>query len=112
MNAREISVEELWEMLPDEIRQSARPTIERWLARGDGCAVYENVAMDSGALGHKQFTSYGSPAAQIEVDTHDRRNDPPQRMPDIGNAVNWSYGLVAYCRPRVVAVDGATGRVQ
>lgn len=60
----------------------------KWLQRGDGIAVYENKAMDSSNLGHKQFCSYGSSAAQIET------AEPPQRMPDIGK-VNWAYQLVA-----------------
>lgn len=60
----------------------------KWLQRGDGVAVYENKAMDSSNLGHKQFCSFGSPSAQIET------SEAPQRMPDIGRP-NWAYQLVA-----------------
>ena len=49
-------------------------TVRRWLDRGDGCAVYENMAMDSALLGHRKYTNFGSPAAQLEVD------DPPVRI--------------------------------
>lgn len=62
--------------------------VNTWLARGDGVAVYECVAMDSSELGMKRFISYGSPQAQLEVDT------PPERMPDIGGLIGWKYQLV------------------
>ena len=62
--------------------------ILRWLERGDGVAVYENQDFGHPDLGHLQFVSYGSPAAQLETDV------PPQRLPDIGNAINWRYQLV------------------
>jgi hypothetical protein len=64
------------------------PIVNRWLERGDGIAVYENVALDSANAGHKQFLSYGSPAAQFETP------EPPQRLLDIGSAINWKYQLV------------------
>lgn len=66
--------------------------IERWLARGDGVAVYENQDMGSPGLGEQQFVSFGSDAAQLETD------DPPERLPDIGNAINWRFTLVGVCR--------------
>lgn len=62
-------------------------TIQRWLARGDGIAVYRNAELGHRDLGHAQFVSFGSPAAQLETDT------PPQRLPDIGHAINWRYQL-------------------
>ena len=80
-----MSREELWRILDP----GHRAVVERWLDRGDGVAVYENKALDSSNLGHKQFVSYGSAAAQIET------AEPPQRMPDVGNAINWAYQLVA-----------------
>ena len=61
--------------------------VNRWLARGDGVAVYRNVAGDSRDFGHRQFASYGSPAAQLETEI------PPERLPDIGSQVNWRYAL-------------------
>jgi len=62
--------------------------INRWLARNDGVAVYENQDLGHPDIGRRQFVSYGSKAAQIETD------EPPQRMPDIGGAINWRYQLV------------------
>lgn len=62
-------------------------TINVWLERGDGVAVYENQAFDSSTFGHQQFVSFGSPTAMLEVD------EPPVQLPDIGNAINWRYQL-------------------
>jgi len=62
--------------------------VNKWLARGDGIAVYENQDFGSQLLGHRQFVSFGSPAAMLEVDV------PPQRLPDIGANINWRYQLV------------------
>jgi hypothetical protein len=62
--------------------------VNRWLKRGDGIAVYENVDLGSLNAGHRQFVSFGGWAAQLSVP------EPPQRLPDIGNAVNWRYRLV------------------
>jgi hypothetical protein len=61
-------------------------TVNRWLARGDGIAVYQNVALDSANLGHRQFLSFGSPAAQFE-------GEPPEKLPDFPTAINWAYTL-------------------
>lgn len=80
------------EYTQDEIRKAVDPThwatVNKWLARGDGIAVYENQNLGSRNQGHMQFVSYGSPAAQIEL------SEPPQRMPDIGGRINWAYQLV------------------
>jgi len=67
-------------------------TVNSWLERGDGVAVYVNQAMDSSLGGHRQFCSYGSPSSQLETDV------PPQRMPDIGPQINWAYRLEGVCR--------------
>lgn len=77
--------QELFEMLDSE----HHATVRGWLERGDGVAVYENVALDSAGLGHRQFVSFGSPAAQLEM------AEPPVRMPDIGGSINWKYQLKA-----------------
>ena len=68
------------------------PIIQKWLDRGDGCAVYENAELGHSELGHRQFVSFGSPAAQLETDT------PPQTLPDIGNKINWRYQLIGVLR--------------
>ena len=90
--AKQITETELWELIDPEIRDSAKATITRWLDRGDGCAVYEDHDFGSFDLGHKKFVSFGSPAAQIETP------DAPDRLPDIGNAINWRYVLIATVR--------------
>jgi hypothetical protein len=89
-----VTRDELYAMLDPETLRTNRPILEAWLNRGDGCAVYENKALDSGLLGHKQFVSYGSPAAQLEVG----EDMPPMRLPDIGGRINWAYQLVAVHR--------------
>lgn len=68
-------------------------TMNVWLARGDGIAVYTNEDMGHPELGDKRFVSYGSPAAQLETDT------PPVQLPDgIGGSVNWRYRLTGTYR--------------
>ncbi len=80
-------------MTRDELFENLDPahhaTVQRWLDRGDGVAVYENKALDSASLGHRKFESFGSPDAQIEV------AEPPTRMPDLGGSINWAYQLEA-----------------
>jgi len=67
-------------------------TVNKWLARGDGLAVYENHELGHPELGHRQYASYGSSAAQLETQT------PPARLPDIGQRINWRYLLVGTYR--------------
>lgn len=74
------------------IEPAIRPVINRWLERGDGCAVYENHAMDGHGHGEKQFVSYGSKQCQLEVE------EPPQRLPDIGGMINWKFQLIGTYR--------------
>jgi len=62
--------------------------VNKWLARGDGIACYENVEFGSPDMGHRKCVSFGSKSAQIETDI------PPVRMPDIGSDINWRYHLV------------------
>lgn len=66
--------------------------VDRWIARGDGAAVYRNEDLGSIDVGLFKITSYGSPQAQIETP------EPPVQMPDIGNQVNWRYQLYATYR--------------
>jgi len=88
----EITRDELVEMIDPELRQKNMTVIDRWLARGDGCAVYQNMALDHSNAGHRKFVSYGSKAAQLEVE------EPPKRLPDIGPQINWAYQLTHVCR--------------
>jgi hypothetical protein len=62
--------------------------VARWLARGDGAAVYENHDLGHPDVGACQVVSYGSPAAQLET------AEPPERLPDIGGRIGWRYTLI------------------
>lgn len=75
--------------------------VNTWLLRGDGVAVYEAKAMDRLDLGARKYVSFGSPEAQLEV------NVPPQRLPDIGNEINWQYQLVGSWRGFPLSVSDA-----
>ena len=83
MTAPEMTEEEMLELL----NPMYHGMVQRWLDRGDGVAVYKNADLGHPDLGHMQFVSFGSEKAQLEVD------EPPQRMPDIGGAINWRYQL-------------------
>ena len=94
MTMKQLAFEDVVALLDDDkaFRGSAVPLFERWLKRGDGIAVYRNMAMDSANFGFRKFVSFGSTAAQLETDA------PPQRLPDIGSEINWAYQLEAVCR--------------
>lgn len=81
---RDISREEIEADLDSDYWE----TVNRWLERGDGIAVYQNQDFGSPQLGEKKYVSFGSTAAQLETE------EPPQRLPDIGGAINWRYWLV------------------
>jgi hypothetical protein len=66
--------------------------IQRWLARGDGAAVYENHDLGHPGIGLCKIASFGSPAAQLEM------TYPPDRLPDTRTDINWRYVLIATCR--------------
>lgn len=74
----------------EEILQRIDPDkvhiLNRWLARGDGVAVYQNKDFSSARFGDFQFVSFGSEAAQIT-------GPIPQKMPDLGGQINWQYQL-------------------
>lgn len=84
---KEYTADEIRELLPENI-----DTVNNWLARGDGLAVYENSELGHPELGHKQFVSFGSRAAMLEVP------EPPTTLPDIGDSINWRYQLVGTYR--------------
>lgn len=87
-----LSREDIHKILKDEDMEFAATQMNLWLERGDGVAVYENHDLGHPQLGHKQFVSFGSEKAMLEVE------EPPQRLPDIGNAINWRYQLVGTYR--------------
>lgn len=90
---KELTRAELDALLAEEqLEPGGLELVERWIARGDGVAIYRNVLLGHPQLGHRQLVSFGSPAAQLEVDT------PPDRMPDIGGSINWRYTLEGYYR--------------
>jgi len=66
--------------------------IGRWLARGDGAAVYENHDLGHPQVGMPKIVSYGSGDAQLETD------EPPSQLPDIGGLIGWRFALVATFR--------------
>lgn len=66
--------------------------VSRWIARGDGAAVYVNQDLGHPDVGYPQIASFGSPAAQLETD------EPPEQLPDIGGSINWRYRLEATYR--------------
>lgn len=80
-------------------------TINVWLERGDGAAIYENQDLGHPDVGHVQITSFGSGAAQLEADRYpDLTQFPPTRLPDIGNRINWRYQLIGTYRGEPVTL--------
>jgi hypothetical protein len=92
-----------------------------WLHRGDGVAMYENMELGHPDLGSTKITSWGSSAAQLEpfcgvcrgvlepTETPgefvhgDGEPDhfpvyPPQRLPDIGDQINFRFVLIGTYR--------------
>lgn len=68
--------------------------INRWLARGDGAAVYSNKDLGHSMLGHTAIVSFGSSEAQLEMGS----GDLPLSLPDglmegITGGINWRYTL-------------------
>lgn len=74
-----------------DLTEAMRNRVNRWIDRGDHVAVYENHDLGSLWLGDKRLVSFGSPAAQIEVETVE---ELPYRLPDIGGHLGWRYLLV------------------
>jgi hypothetical protein len=84
-------IEEIGSGTPEWVTRTIS-LVKGWLERGDGVAVYENHDFGSPGLGDHQIVSYGSPAAQLVTDF------PPERLPDIGNQINWRFTLVGTYR--------------
>ena len=62
-----------------------------WLERGSQVAVYRNEAFDSTRFGHRKFVSFGDAESYF-------LDEPPTRLPDTLNELNWAYQLEAVCR--------------
>lgn len=79
-----------------EIKAGLRPVevelVNQWLEDGKGVAVYENADLGHPELGHRKYVTFGTPRAQI------RDESPPERLPDIGDQINWRYRLVGTFR--------------
>lgn len=95
---QKLSRDELVELLErvfppeDELHDIVIAKVDTWTERDDHVAVYENVDLGHPALGDLRFFSYGSPAAQFEVETAE---ELPTRLPDgLGGDINWRYTLV------------------
>jgi hypothetical protein len=65
------------------------------LKPGQTWFCYENVALDSEILGHRQFLCCGEGCTLSE---------PPTRMPDTAHAIGWKYLLIGH-------VDMTTGEI-
>ena len=89
---KQMTLAEITEDMDLEIKGTAVPLLQRWLDRGDGVAWYQNANLESNRRGHSKWVSFGSPTAQIEAD------EPPVRMPDVGEEINWAYQLVGTCK--------------
>jgi hypothetical protein len=90
-----INKKQLAELLDEANRERNMEIIERWLVRGDSCAVYTNMDLGHPEAGGEKFVSFGSEQAQIEDAV------PPERLPDIGGQINWRFQLTHICRPEV-----------
>lgn len=65
----------------------AQQAFNRWVARGDGIAVYQNVDLAHSEVGHRKFVSFGGPDAQIP-------GEPPEAFP-VSVSGHWAYRLEA-----------------
>lgn len=92
----------------EEYAPEATALMNRWLARGDGVAVYENHDLSHVAMGDVKIVSYGGQMAQLEDTKHDP--NPPERLPDglPAGHINWRYTLIGTYRGAVLEVpEGA-----
>ena len=92
------NLDEVVDLVDPELQSEARATFERWLDRADGVALYENHDLGHPELGHRQFLSFGSEAAQLPYE------EAPAMLPDIGTRINWRYALVGTYRPHETAL--------
>lgn len=90
---KEFTMAELLEALADtwDLHETGRASaIEKmnvWLRRTDGIAVYRNNDLGNATVGYRQYVSYGSADAQLEV------AEPPEQLPDTDGAINHRYQL-------------------
>lgn len=94
IHTKETFLKVLVEAFGDELEVGAAvaPTVNKWLERGDGVAIYENKDLSHPECGRRKFVSFGSSACQLEGE------EAPKRLPDIGGEVNWRYQLIGVYR--------------
>lgn len=78
---------EMREMFEKDICAS----VNAWLLRGDGAAVFENADLGSTGLGHRKLVSFGKEPSAFIVSSED---ELPSTLPDINGAINWRYQLI------------------
>lgn len=86
------------EFADDHALDAALRTINAWLRRGDGMAIYRNEDFGSPNMGQRKFTSFGSEDALLEPQHLDEGGQPPTRLPDTTTDINWRYILVGTYR--------------
>jgi hypothetical protein len=70
------------------------PQLARWVARGDGVALYANALLGDPNAAEVIAVSFGSATARLEADT------PPDTLPDFhGRHPGWRFRLVGTYRP-------------
>lgn len=89
-----LSQKDLERMMGEELLTAQQiREIARWLARGDGIAVYRNNDSHSDLVGSRQFVGFGSRHSKIKDRT------PPRQMPNFpGLPSNWQYQLEGFTR--------------
>lgn len=112
MSAKELTADEFMAGLQDQYGDQAAEVAEqvnRWLARGDGVAVYVNQDLGHPELGDWRPVSFGSVHALLEVPTAD---ELPQRLPDTPKLINWRYQLEAVYRGDQIDPAGCCGNCE
>lgn len=61
--------------------------LNQWLEDGKTVAVYENVELGHPEMGHRKYVTCGTERSQLGMVA-------PERLPDIGDQINWRYMLV------------------
>lgn len=69
--------------------------VNRWLARGDGAAVYQNAVFDSIDFGELRVLSFGSSQSQLPQSQFPQ---PPVTLPDFPDQINWRFQLAGTYR--------------
>lgn len=112
MSVKELTAGEFMDGLREQYGDQAAEVAEqvnRWLARGDGVAVYVNQDLGHPELGGWRPASFGSPTALLEVAT---AAELPQRLPDTPKQINYRYYLEAVYRGDPIDPAGCCGNCE